>query len=308
MVNAQSLTYFYDTLVNRYHTLEQYEPNIEVCHRILVPNFQSKLPNDIRRKWEYELSKLGNEEEDERVTTEFFFDFLRSHVMSEEAIEKSSPNRSTYFRLSNKSRMQNKEGWKGRISSATALTGKTDHGTVKQGRYQQTKCYFGEKNHESKNCFMFQRKSIDERTQLVKDKRLCFNCFKPVSSMHYSSRCVSNGCEVSGCNGKHHTLLHRETSNSVKEATEEIKDNSTEKVASHVGILNGIVKADSENKMRLLLPTAKAKLVQNAAEIEVRILIDSGNDHSYIMKEIAQSVAMQSEGPSKIMTIYMHGD
>eukprot|EP00112_Aurelia_sp_Birch-Aquarium-sp1_P013483 Seg2864.5 transcript_id=Seg2864.5/GoldUCD/mRNA.D3Y31 product="hypothetical protein" protein_id=Seg2864.5/GoldUCD/D3Y31 len=52
MVTAQSLRYLYDTLVNRYHTLEQYEPNLEVCHRILVPIFQNKLPNDIRRKWE----------------------------------------------------------------------------------------------------------------------------------------------------------------------------------------------------------------------------------------------------------------
>ena len=84
----------------------------------------------------------------------------------------------------------------------------------------------------------------------------------------------------------------------MKEATEEIKDNSTEKVTSHVGILNCIVKADSENKVRLL-PTAKAKSVQNAAEIEARILIDSGSDHSYIRKEIAESVAMQSEGPQK---------
>ena len=63
--------------------------------------FQNKLPNDITRKWEYELSKLENEEEDKRVTAEFFFDFLRSHVMSEEAIEKSTPNRSTHSRMSN---------------------------------------------------------------------------------------------------------------------------------------------------------------------------------------------------------------
>eukprot|EP00112_Aurelia_sp_Birch-Aquarium-sp1_P020558 Seg5323.2 transcript_id=Seg5323.2/GoldUCD/mRNA.D3Y31 product="hypothetical protein" protein_id=Seg5323.2/GoldUCD/D3Y31 len=108
-VTAQSLRYLYDTLVNRYHTLEQNEPNLEVCHRILVPIFQSKLPNDIRRKWEYELSMLENEEEDKRVTAEFFFDFLRSHVMSEEAIEKSTPNRSTHPRMSNRPRIQNKD-------------------------------------------------------------------------------------------------------------------------------------------------------------------------------------------------------
>ena len=74
-------------------------------------------------------------------------------------------------------------------------------------------------------------------------------------------------------------------------------------VASHVGVLNYIVKADSE-----LLPTAKAKLVQNGTEADVRILIDSESDHSYIKQDIAESLGMQSEGPSKLMTILMHGD
>eukprot|EP00112_Aurelia_sp_Birch-Aquarium-sp1_P003222 Seg1359.14 transcript_id=Seg1359.14/GoldUCD/mRNA.D3Y31 product="hypothetical protein" protein_id=Seg1359.14/GoldUCD/D3Y31 len=152
-VTAQSLRYLYDTLVNRYHTLEQYEPNLEMCHRILVPIFQNKLPNDIRRKWE----------------------------------ASSSP-----------------------------------------------------------------------KTEVTKDEK------------------VSSSERV--------------------EAT----------VKSHVGVLNGIVKADSENKMRLL-PTAKAKLIQNGTETDVRILIDSGSDHSYIKQDIADSLGMQSEGPSKLMAIHMHG-
>eukprot|EP00112_Aurelia_sp_Birch-Aquarium-sp1_P024796 Seg7999.2 transcript_id=Seg7999.2/GoldUCD/mRNA.D3Y31 product="hypothetical protein" protein_id=Seg7999.2/GoldUCD/D3Y31 len=141
-VTAQSLRYLYDTLVNRYHTLEQYEPNLEVCHRILVPIFQNKLPNDIRRKWEYEFSKLENEEEDKRVTAEFFFDFLRSHVMSEEAIEKSTPNRSTHPRMSHRPRIQNKDQGDSRFSSATALAAQSSQETVRQGRSNQSKCGF----------------------------------------------------------------------------------------------------------------------------------------------------------------------
>jgi hypothetical protein len=86
-VDAQSLRYLYDIMVSRYHTLELYEPNLKYCHRIIVPILQSKLPQEVRRKWEYELSKIENEEEDKRITVEYFFDFLRSHVMSEEASE-----------------------------------------------------------------------------------------------------------------------------------------------------------------------------------------------------------------------------
>eukprot|EP00112_Aurelia_sp_Birch-Aquarium-sp1_P003268 Seg1363.25 transcript_id=Seg1363.25/GoldUCD/mRNA.D3Y31 product="hypothetical protein" protein_id=Seg1363.25/GoldUCD/D3Y31 len=309
-VTAQSLRYLYDTLVNRYHTLEQYEPNLEVCHRILVPIFQSKLPNDIRRKWEYELSKLENEEEDKRVTAEFFFDFLRSHVMSEEAIEKSTPNRSTHSRMSNTPCIQNKDQGDSRFSSATALAAQSIQETVRQGRSNQSKCGFCEKNHESKNSYAIKKKSVDERIQTVKDKGLCFNCLKPVSSTHYSSRCMSQGCMIEGCQRKHHTLLHRASSSPKTEVTKDEKVSSSERVEatvkSHVGVMNGILKADSENKMRLL-PTAKAKLIQNGTETDVRILIDSGSDHSYIKQDIADSLGMQSEGPSTLMTIHMHG-
>ncbi|KAK3755477.1 hypothetical protein QZH41_017632, partial [Actinostola sp. cb2023] len=91
-VNAHSLRYLYDTMVNRYHTLESYEPNLKHCHRIIVPILQSKFPQAIRRKWEYELSKIENEEDDKKITVEYLFNFLRSHVMSEEAAETSHAN------------------------------------------------------------------------------------------------------------------------------------------------------------------------------------------------------------------------
>ena len=82
---------------------------------------------------------------------------------------------------------------------------------------------------------------------------------------------------VEGCHRKHHTLLHRTTSNPKTEVAEDEKVSSSDRVeaivASHFGDLNGIVKTDSDNKMRLL-PTAKAKLVQNGTEADVRILIE----------------------------------
>eukprot|EP00112_Aurelia_sp_Birch-Aquarium-sp1_P013482 Seg2864.4 transcript_id=Seg2864.4/GoldUCD/mRNA.D3Y31 product="hypothetical protein" protein_id=Seg2864.4/GoldUCD/D3Y31 len=232
--------------------------------------------------------------------------------MSEEAIEKSTPHRSTHPRMSNRPRIQNKDQGDSRFSSATALAAQSSQETVRQGRSNQSKCGFCEKNHESKNCYAIKKKSVNERIQTVKDKGLCFNCLKPISSTHYSSRCMSQGCMIEGCQRKHHTLLHRASSSPKTEVTKDEKVSSSERVEaavkSHVGVLNyeSIVKADSENKMRLL-PTAKAKLIQNGTETDVRILIDSGSDHSYIKQDIADSLGMQSEGPSKLMTIHMHG-
>ena len=89
-VEARSLRGLYDVMVSRYRTLEAYEPKLAEAQRILVSILQSKFPDEIRRKWEFQLSKLENEEDDRLVTVEYLFDFLRSHVMSEEATDKSA--------------------------------------------------------------------------------------------------------------------------------------------------------------------------------------------------------------------------
>ena len=51
---------------------------------------------------------------------------------------------------------------------------------------------------------------LHDQRELVKKNKLCFNC---LSSDHMISQCQSkHSCKLSGCNKRHHTLLHRETS------------------------------------------------------------------------------------------------
>ena len=86
--------------------------------------------------------------------------------------------------MSNRPRIQNKDQGDSRFSSATALATQTSQETVNQGQNNQNKCGFCEKNYESKKCFGFKKKSVDERMQTAKDKGLCFNCLKPLSFTH----------------------------------------------------------------------------------------------------------------------------
>ena len=47
---------------------------------------------------------------------------------------------------------------------------------------------------------------MKDREQFVKDFKLCFNCLKPG---HSAPKCFSSiRCQVEGCGGRHHTLLH----------------------------------------------------------------------------------------------------
>ena len=51
-------------------------------------------------------------------------------------------------------------------------------------------------------------KSVDQRWNFVKEKRLCFRC---LSDQHIGKNCNRDRrCEVNGCKRRHHPLLHQD--------------------------------------------------------------------------------------------------
>ena len=321
-VEARSLRSLYDVMVSRYRTLESYEPKLVEAQRILVPILQSKLPDEIRRKWEFQLSKFESEEDDKQVTVEYFFGFLRSHVMSEEAMEKSTfkqkgmPSKGPKgqrrkdgaFRYGGKDRRE--EGYRENEQlpfSATALNAdsKGKETFKASGRPQCANCG---KGHHVANCFLFERRSLDDRLQLAKDKGLCFNCLEPTSPSHYSIVCRYPGCPKEGCKRKHHFLLHRNTSTGIKdlENQEKDKDTNEDEFTARTGVASGFLSTSLDNQV-MLLPTAMVNLVSRDTIVPVRVLVDSGSDQSYIREEIVQSLGMETKGAAKTMTILMHG-
>ena len=57
----------------------------------------------------------------------------------------------------------------------------------------------------------------------------------------------------------------------------------------------------------MLLPSATVNLVSHDVTVPVRVMFDSESDQSYIRKEIADSLCLKTNGPTKTMTILMHG-
>ena len=321
-VEARSLRSLYDVMVSRYRTLESYEPKLGEAQRILVPILQSKLPDEIRRKWEFQLSKFENEEDDQQVTVEYFFGFLRSHVMSEEAMDKSTSKPKTFPYKGQKGqrrkngviryggRERREEGEQENKQppfSATALNADSK-GKETLKASGGTQCSNCGKGHHISNCFLFERKPIDDRLQVAKDKALCFNCLEPTSPSHYSITCRSPGCSIAGCKRKHHCLLHRGASTVVKDSRDQEtdKDAKEDEITGRTGIASGYLSTSVDNQV-MLLPTAMVNLVSSDVTLPVRVLVDSGSDQSYIREEIVDSLGLDTNDSAKTMTILMHG-
>ena len=75
---------------------------------------------------------------------------------------------------------------------------------------KKLRCWLCRDSNKISDCTVLKATPVDDRREFIKKNKLCFNC---LSSYHMISQCRSkHSCKVSGCNKRHHTLLHRETS------------------------------------------------------------------------------------------------
>ena len=74
--DGKSLRHLCDTLRNRMKTLESPglkpddNPNLSM---VLLPIFDTKLPRDLKEKWEFELTKYDDDEDDKDININKFF-------------------------------------------------------------------------------------------------------------------------------------------------------------------------------------------------------------------------------------------
>ncbi|XP_068693031.1 uncharacterized protein [Montipora foliosa] len=169
---------------------------------VLLPIFDKKLPGDLKEKWEFELTKCYDDEDDKEINIKKFFQFLEGHKLSKEAgddTKSSSPEARKRFGREKGSRSPDDEEY----TSAQALVGSSD--------FKKVRCGFCGKNHETIKCPSALNKSPDERWQMLMRRKgapTCFNCLQPGSISHHSRTCKAPRCPVDKCGRKHYQLLY----------------------------------------------------------------------------------------------------
>lgn len=246
---------------------------------VLLPIFDTKLPRELKEKWEFELTKYENDEEDKEVSIKKFFQFLEGHVLSKKVhvdTTSSPPKPRRKFGRDKKSKSPDDE----EHMSAQSLVGSSD--------YKKMKCGFCSKNHETRKRPTALSKTPNERWDMLMKRKAaptCFNCLQVGSTSHNSRTCKAPRCAVEECGRRHHELLHT----AVKE-----EDTQT---------LSGFVSTNKHN----LLPTACAKLIYEDEECVVRILMDSGSQETFRKTTVAEDLNIRSHGSPATMNIKVLG-
>ena len=171
-----------------------------------------------------------------------------------------------------------------------------------KGRFQAKAsgpfCTFCQGNHASNSCTKVTDPQV--RMKLIKEKGKCFVCLK---SGHISRMCQSN-IKCFQCQKRHHVALcgafdkTSSASNPTQANEPPVQPNRghQNQTSTHVGHV-------SQNNC-ILLQTARAKVSSPRNETiasDVRILLDSGAQKTYITDKLAQSLNLPIVGKDKIV-------
>ena len=76
----------------------------------------------------------------------------------------------------------------------------------KSGKSKEV-CYLCQNNHDLDKCQEYMKKSLEERSKFLFQKKLCYGCYMPISTDHNSRSCKQRRvCDT--CGEKHPTGLH----------------------------------------------------------------------------------------------------
>ncbi|XP_044753563.1 uncharacterized protein LOC123312983 [Coccinella septempunctata] len=159
-----------------------------------------------------------------------------------------------------------------------------EHQKINSHLQRTTKCSICNNLHEIYRCEKFKNLSLAEREAHINQKQLCRNClshhFKQIC--HCRSRCQK-------CNGRHHTMLHREKRND--DTKRPHPSNPTqERVNSHLGHAKNNLQ---ESKTSVLATALIRATNKNDEKITLRALIDPGSQASFITTAAAQALGKQ---------------
>jgi len=146
-------------------------------------------------------------------------------------------------------------------------------------------------SHTLIRCTTFAGMDVDRRNKLIREKRLCINCF----STNHGFRTCPSKCSCCTCNNRHHTLLHKDRDsspaavNTLTVATSPAPPPDQLTTASE-----SAPPTDQPNRPDPSFPnTITASLENNGRSAKARVMLDSGCGVSLMTEELATTLQLR---------------
>lgn len=169
-------------------------------------------------------------------------------------------------------------------STATATTQPYPTPSSQPKKPSPKSCVACNESHALIRCRSFAAMDVDRRNKLVREKRLCVNCF---SDQHGCKFCPSKfNCRT--CNGRHHSLLHKE-----REQLNPPPTPTTDTAGNyHVASPDDQPPSSVPQAMPSFPNTVTVSLENGTRCIRARAMLDSGAAVSLMTEKLASSLGL----------------
>lgn len=238
-----------------------------------------KLPLPVRSRWARYALRLG------RTADLSDLDQLLRDVVEEELLIRPTEELLVSTRDLRRGDKQHKPPAKSTAKPATTLPPTV---LATEARDEQSSgCAACGQPHALPSCAEFKRKTPSERAHIIKDAGFCFRCLR---GRHKSANCGSKSrCGVSGCQARHHTMLHGaervypDRGSEVQQTVAESSESTQEKRVFAVA---------PEPASEVLLAVVPVQLVAGGRSLDTYALLDSGSEATLLRKDAAEKLAL----------------
>ena len=255
---ADELQAFYDELQSCSMILNQMGKIHEVQNQMYILQISERLLPFIRSRWKRRAMEIKKESE-RYPKFEEFVEFVH-----DQTIQETDP---VYGKVVGK-KSASKE-----VKKSSAFSSNAAHSSQSVKSY---KCVLCKGEHRLIHCQKFKDMKPADRLRAVADNKLCHNCFY---SNHATADCRKTvGCEVPGCNGRHHKFIHVNQ--------QSYTDGEGASVKPQIKLINANANVSSD----VLMPTVAVRV---NGEHEACTILDSGSTSSFCTKSLVDSLKIE---------------
>ena len=296
--DTDSMEEVFFELANIHQILEGLQLSSEEGKTLLFTTIaESKLNTYVRKSW----ARKCEEKEDRRhplghkATEKDFFSVIEREIkLSRNLTSKKKEEKKDEKKEERKREEKKKE------------ERKTIHGSFGAQKQddQSRKCQVCSKTgHPNWRCSEITSKSVPERWELIKQKKLCRLCF----DKHKTTDCKFRSCDIKGCGRPHSRLLHadKQVSNSAATQQNEQRESTQENSQPTNCSLNSSGKQSHTAILQSCLVWACS---DTGEKYKARVFLDSGSEISLVTRKLAGMMGLDGERVELAMNVAGGGE